>query len=69
MKVLRPPSLQERILVLLRSHPGLSQREIARELDQSQSTINDYVRRMAEANLLKVERAGVTNHCFVVEMD
>lgn len=69
MKVPRPPSLQERILVLLRTHPGLSQREIARELDQSQSTVNDYVHRMAEANMLKVERTGVTNHCFVVEMD
>jgi len=69
MKVLRPPSLQERILVLLRNHPGLSQREIARELDSSQSTVNDYIRRMSEANLVKVERAGVTNHCFVVEME
>jgi hypothetical protein len=67
MRVIKPPSLQEKILVLLRNHPGLSQREIARELDQSQSTVNDYVRRMAEANLLKVERAGVTNHCFIVE--
>jgi len=69
MKVLRPPSLQERILVLLRNHPGLSQREIARELDSSQSTVNDYIRRMSEANLVKVERSGVTNHCFVVEME
>ena len=69
MKVPRPPSLQERILVLLRTHPGLSQREIARELDQSQSTVNDYLHRMAQANMIKVERSGVTNHIFVVEMD
>lgn len=67
MSVPRPPSLQERILVLLRTHPGLTQKEIAIKLDEKPSTINDYVRRMVAASLLRVERAGVKNHCYVMD--
>jgi predicted transcriptional regulator len=67
MKVTKPPSLQERILVLLRGHPGLTQKEIARKLDKRQSTVNDYIRRMVGAQLIRIERAGVRNHCFVME--
>lgn len=65
MVIVKPPTLQEKILVLLRTHPGLTQKDIAIKLDESPSTINDYIRRMASANLIRVQRIGVRNHCFV----
>ncbi len=66
MEVPLIPSNHERILVTIRTNPGISQTEIGRELDISLSTVNDYINRLRTAKFIKVIKKGKRTLCFIL---
>jgi len=59
--------IQRAIFEVLREHDGLSQREIARALDISYSSVNRHVGRMARIGVLRLERRGMSVRCYIVD--
>jgi hypothetical protein len=62
---LRLKKVERLILETVRESEGLSQREIARILEISESTVNRHARRLAEAGLLRLERRGMMIKCYL----
>jgi len=65
-----PPRLdrfQRTIYDALREHDGMSQREIARALDVSFSSVNRHINRMASMGVLRLERQGMSVRCYLID--
>jgi len=63
----RLTGLQIQIINLLKKHPGISQKELARLLDHKPQTINYNMKVLDQANLVSVVRQGRKTTCFAVE--
>lgn len=61
--------LQERLLSVVRTHPGLSQSELAERLGAPRNTIAYNVRRLMEDGRLKVQREGRVARHFAEDHD
>jgi predicted transcriptional regulator len=64
-----PPILdriQRTIYDTLRENDGLSQREIARLLDISSSSVSRHINRMASLGVVRLERQGMRVRCYLV---
>jgi DNA-binding MarR family transcriptional regulator len=62
----RLTDLQILILNAIKSHPGLTQKELARLLNQKPQTINYNIKVLDQAGLVLVERRGRKTTCFIV---
>jgi predicted transcriptional regulator len=73
MKIIEaPPRLepvQKVILKAIQESEGLSQREIARALDLSYSTVNRHVTKLAKLGLVRLVKKGVTARCYLAEQE
>lgn len=63
----RLTDLQIRILDSIKSQPGLTQKEIARQLGQKPQTINYNIKVLDQAGLVSVLKEGRKTTCFPVE--
>jgi DNA-binding MarR family transcriptional regulator len=63
----RLTALQIQIIDLLRHQPGITQKELARLLDQKPQTINYNMKVLDQANLVSVVKKGRRTTCFAVE--
>jgi predicted transcriptional regulator len=59
--------LQERIVDFIKSRPGLTQKEVAKELGISTSTANDNIQVLSQALILALKRDGKRTRCYLVE--
>jgi len=59
--------LQERIVDFIKSKPGITQKEVAKELALSTSTVNDNIQVLKQANILDLRRDGKRTRCYLVE--
>jgi predicted transcriptional regulator len=59
--------LQERIVDFIKSRPGLTQKEVAKELGISTSTANDNIQVLSQALILELKRDGKRTRCYLVE--
>ncbi len=62
----RLTDLQIRIINVIGSHPGMTQKEIAGLLGQKPQTINYNIKVLDQAGLIEVEKKGRRTICFVV---
>jgi parallel beta-helix repeat protein len=58
--------LQQKILEFIKSNPGTSQSNIAKELGIIHSKLNYHINQMSDARLIKIEREGNATKCFVL---
>jgi DNA-binding MarR family transcriptional regulator len=63
----RLTGLQIRIIELLRRQPGMTQKELAKMLDQKPQTINYNMKVLDQANLVSVVKKGRRTTCFAVD--
>jgi len=63
----RLTALQIQIIDLLKRKPGITQKELARLLDQKPQTINYNMKVLDQANLVSVMKNGRRTTCFAVE--
>jgi DNA-binding MarR family transcriptional regulator len=63
----RLTALQIRIIDVLKRQPGITQKELARLLDQKPQTINYNMKVLDQANLVSVVKTGRRTTCFAVE--
>jgi DNA-binding transcriptional ArsR family regulator len=63
----RLTALQIRIIDLLKRQPGITQKELARLLEQKPQTINYNMKVLDQANLVSVMKKGRRTTCFAVE--
>jgi predicted transcriptional regulator len=61
------PTKYEQILSAIRLNPGITQKEIAKELDTPPSTVNVNIRKMREAQIIKNVKKGKALKCYLVE--
>ena len=59
--------LQERIVDFIKSRPGLTQKEVAKELGISTSTANDNIQVLSQALILALKRDGKRTRCYLVD--
>jgi DNA-binding MarR family transcriptional regulator len=62
----RLTDLQIQIIGTIRSQPGMTQKEIARSLDQKPQTINYNIKVLDQAGLISVLKAGRKTRCYPV---
>ena len=63
------PSIEKQVLAMIRKNPGITQKELAKKLDISTSTIHDYIKRMRLINRIRTERNGRETRCYLVELE
>jgi DNA-binding MarR family transcriptional regulator len=56
--------LQEEIIVLIRSHPGMTQTEIANRLGKSRQVVNYNLRDLIRTGKIELVRSGNRTYCF-----
>ncbi len=61
------PSKFERIAVEIRLHPGITQKELSKELDIPPSTVNMYIKKMEAVGLVSTIKEGKTVQCYLNE--
>jgi DNA-binding MarR family transcriptional regulator len=61
------PSIEKQILTVINANPGITQKDLAKELDISKSTIHDYIKRMKMVNRVKTVRNGKETKCYLIE--
>ncbi|UCH88533.1 MAG: winged helix-turn-helix transcriptional regulator, partial [Thermoplasmata archaeon] len=59
---------QNKIIKLIQSSPGLSQKEIAQKLGKSSQVINYNINSMAELGLVKLQRDGKLTRCYSTDL-
>jgi predicted transcriptional regulator len=59
--------VQRMIVSVLLSRPGISQRGIGRVMDLSPATVNFHLGRLEARGIVRRERVGMRNRCFVME--
>ena len=60
-----PNMIQRTIVDLIRTVPGITQKEIANRLGLTPPTVNYHINILGERRVIRVERAGRKTHCFV----
>jgi DNA-binding MarR family transcriptional regulator len=60
-------NIQKRIVGIIRSNPGISQKEISQKVGVSGPTVNYHVSVLATARMIRVEKTGRVTHCYVLE--
>jgi biotin operon repressor len=58
---------QARILRKIQASPGISQTEIANELDQNRKSVHYHVKRLSDEGLIQVEPDGRVSKCFSMD--
>ena len=56
--------IQERVLHTLQQHPGISQVELARLLNQNRKIVHYHVKILADAGFVHIEPAGRESRCY-----
>jgi uncharacterized membrane protein/DNA-binding MarR family transcriptional regulator len=56
--------IQKRIMELLGSEPGLSQKDISQKLDLSNSTVNYNIKSLKEKGIIDITKEGKSTHIF-----
>jgi predicted transcriptional regulator len=64
---LRLDRMQRTIFETLREQNGMSQREIARLLNISFSSVNRHINKMASMGVLRLERQGMSVRCYIAD--
>lgn len=64
---LRLDRMQRTIFETLREQNGMSQREIARLLNISFSSVNRHINKMASMGVLRLERKGMSVRCYIID--
>jgi predicted transcriptional regulator len=59
--------VQERILGLIRSTPGISQTEIGNSLGLARKVVNYHIKILSDAGFVNVETAGRKSKCFYLD--
>jgi predicted transcriptional regulator len=59
------PTNYEQIVAAIRLHPGITQKEIVKELGIPPSTVNMYIQKMETAGMLETRAAGKTVLCYI----
>jgi predicted transcriptional regulator len=59
--------IQERILDFIKAKPGSTQKEMAKELGVSTSTVNDNIKVLRQVKLIEMRRDGKRTRCYVAE--
>ena len=57
--------IQDNILLNVEQNPGISQSEIARELNLSRQLINYHMKDLVSLEVIKIEKIGNKNNCFL----
>jgi DNA-binding MarR family transcriptional regulator len=65
-EVVELTNVQQGILDAIVSKPGLSQKEIQKNLGITQQRVNYNIKLMADARLIRVERDGKRTRCFII---
>ncbi|MCD6461343.1 MAG: winged helix-turn-helix transcriptional regulator [Thermoplasmata archaeon] len=63
-----PPTLEEKILHILSSRPGINQSDLAKEVGVSRQVINYHIKRMTESGRVLVKREGKSSRCYAISM-
>jgi predicted transcriptional regulator len=56
---------QDKIIMLIQKNPGLTQKDIAKELGKSNQVVNYNINAMAELGLVELKRQGNKTKCYV----
>jgi predicted transcriptional regulator len=56
---------QNEILDIIKSNPGMSQKDIAEQTDLTLSTVNYHINSMAEEGVVRIERIGNRTSCYL----
>ena len=56
---------QKMIYKIVKETPGLSQKEIAKKIDLTLSTVNYHINSMTKAGVVRLERDGNRTSCYV----
>jgi len=59
--------IQERILDFIKAKPGSTQKEMAKDLGVSTSTVNDNIRVLCQVKLIEMKRDGKRTKCYAAE--
>ena len=57
--------IQSVILEIIRSHPGITQKDIAALVKLSPATVNYHISILADAQVIRVKRDGTRTHCYI----
>ena len=57
--------IQDKIILTVEQNPGISQSEIARELNLSRQLINYHMKDLISFEIIKTEKIGNKNNCFL----
>ena len=60
-------NIQNEIVNIIKSNPGVSQSSIANMLGRSRQSVNYQIKVMAEAGLINVVKHGITSRCYMKE--
>ena len=60
----RLSKVQERIMALIRDHPGITISDISSEVGSNRMVVNYHAKILQEAGLISLEREGRSNHCY-----
>jgi predicted transcriptional regulator len=60
--------LQRDILIEIQKHPGVTQKQISKLLDESKQVVNYHVKILENAGLIRLERIGRETACFAGKM-
>jgi DNA-binding MarR family transcriptional regulator len=64
-----PNEIQKTIVDIIRTNPGITQKEIALHLGLTPPTVNYHISILREHRAIRVERAGRKTHCFVADAE
>ncbi len=64
-----PNEIQKTIVDIIRTNPGITQKEIALHLGLTPPTVNYHIGILSEHRAIRVERAGRKTHCFVADAE
>ncbi len=62
-----PNEIQKTVLDIIRTNPGITQKEIADHLGLTPPTVNYHIGILSEHRAIRVERAGRKTHCYIID--
>ena len=62
-----PNEIQKTIMELIKTTPGITQKEIALHLGLTPPTVNYHIGILSEHRTIRVERAGRKTHCYIAD--